>query len=51
MSKKTPDKKRIATYLEADLLRWVSEQAKRLRINESAFIRQSLAEKMESVHE
>lgn len=47
MDEKAQEKKRVATYLEADLFKWVSKQAKRLRINESAFIRQSLAEKMD----
>lgn len=49
--KKQLDKRRIATYLDADLLKWVMDQAKKLRINESAFIRQSLAEKMENSNE
>ena len=51
VNKPISQSKRIATYLEDDLLQWVIEQAKKLRINESAFIRQSLAEKMESSDE
>lgn len=48
MAKKLIEKTRIATYIENDILKWVKSESLRLRTNESAFIRQVLAERMES---
>jgi len=45
---KTPLKKhRLVTYVEADLLKWITMQAKQSRLNESTFIRQILAKQMD----
>jgi hypothetical protein len=41
---------RIATYLEEDIITWLKAEAAKLRTNESALIRQILAEKMEQIN-
>jgi hypothetical protein len=40
-------KTKIATFLDGDLLKWVIEQARKLRVSESSVIRKCVADKME----
>lgn len=46
--KKPQKKERIVTYLEPDLFKWVAQKAKKMRLNESAFVRHTLSKQMEA---